>query len=103
MNKEVREDVFRRAENLCECGCGRGITEATGHLDHFWGRAKAPEDVTTCWALHPECDAKKTTNKPTRREWLEKWARHSWKYKHGAQVLAAYDRIAFDLVQGKSK
>lgn len=39
--KAIREAVFLRAKNRCECGCGRWITFESGHMDHFLGRASS--------------------------------------------------------------
>lgn len=76
MNKAVRRLVFARANGRCECGCLRFITEETGRLDHFWGRAKAEETVETCWALSVACDEAKTANRPTSMHWNLKFLIH---------------------------
>lgn len=76
MNKEVRRDVFARANGRCECGCRRPIDFEYGRLDHFFGRAKAEETVVNCWALAPPCDDAKTRNSPSATHWLHKFVVH---------------------------
>lgn len=72
MNKEIREAVFERAQYTCEACKAAPATE----LDHFRGRAKAPESVANCWALCRPCHRNKTDNVGGRIEWLSIYARH---------------------------
>lgn len=73
--KKIRHLVFLRSRNHCECGCGRWVTEESGHLDHFWGRTRQ-ESVESCWFLHPECDQLKTLNKPDWSAWGTRFLAH---------------------------
>ena len=88
MNATVRAQVFARAEGLCECGCGEPLGDS-GHLDHFFGRAKAPENERTCWALHWRCDHLKTTNTPSAAAWLRKFIAHCLKHRYELEAQAA--------------
>lgn len=45
-------------------------------MDHFFGRAKVPQAVSNCWALHLECDEAKTQNRPSAAHWLQRFAFH---------------------------
>jgi hypothetical protein len=85
--KKIRYQAFVRSSNHCECGCGRWVTEESGHLDHFWGRARQ-ESIESCWFLHPECDLNKTLNKPD-------WA--SW----GRRFLSRVNYLALTTTIGK--
>ncbi len=73
--REVRAEVFSRAKGKCEA-CRRPIGES-GHLDHFWGRAKAPTHPRTCWALCLRCDDDKTHNRPSALNWLRRFYVHA--------------------------
>lgn len=100
MNKTVRAAVFARAANRCECGCGRHISEETGHLDHFFGRAKAQESVESCWALSVECDARKTGNAPNATYWLVSFALHALKHGFIAEANRALGKTLNLAVKG---
>lgn len=91
--KRIREEVFARAKQRCECGCRRWITPESGHLDHFFGRAKVPQAVSNCWALHPDCDARKTLNQPSARDWLLRFAFHAGKHGYLAERELALAKL----------
>lgn len=95
MNKSIRIAVFERAKGYCECGqCGRTITFESGHLDHAFGRAKAPESLETCWALDYRCDALKTSCKPSRAYWLRLFREHCRRHRYRAEFERAETDIA---------
>lgn len=73
MNGAVREAVFSRARGGCELpGCGKNAV----HLDHFFGRAKAPEEVEFCWALCLDHDEAKTRSRGGAQFWNSAFIRH---------------------------
>jgi hypothetical protein len=88
VNKQVRAAVFARARNLCECGCGRPAASA----DHFFGRAKAPELISTVWALAAHCDYMKTFNSPDASWWLSKFIEHCARYGYEEEKKRAEDK-----------
>lgn len=100
MNKEIRRQVFERAAGRCECGCGRAITPDSGHLDHFFGRAKAPETVENCWALHPICDEAKTSNRPNATYWAVRFGTRMLNQGHVSSALRALAKIEVLAVKG---
>lgn len=100
MDKGVREAVFNRAGNVCECGCGRDITPETGHLDHFFGRAKAEERLQTCWALSIECHAAKTANRPNATYWLVAFALHALTHGYTFEASRTLGKISALSVKG---
>lgn len=82
--KALRAAVFARAGGFCEsCGIAHG---ESGHLDHFFGRAKAPETIENCWALCLKCDHEKTTNDPSSAAWCDRFYLHA--VKHGYHEAA---------------
>lgn len=93
MNKQVRAEVFARATWNCEAGCGSHVTAETGRLDHFFGRAKAPESIETCWALCVKCDEDKTANRPSALYWYTAFLIHAARNGYWAQVERALARI----------
>ncbi len=86
--KIIRAAVFFRAGGRCEA-CGRHITEESGHLDHFFGRAKVKEAVSNCWALCFECDSKKTVNSPSAAYWLSLFRVHAWRHRYAVELEMA--------------
>lgn len=93
VNKDVRRAVFERENGACACGCGKSITEETGHLDHAFGRAKADEAVSNCWFLHPSCDHAKTTNSPSASYWLVRFVRHAAKHGYKSEEDRALTKL----------
>lgn len=96
--KRIRHAVFLRANNRCECGCGRWVTEESMHLDHFWGRAR-DESVESCWALHLECDTQKTLNRPDWATWGQKFLEHARHHGYEAQVEKVNRRIHWNIAR----
>lgn len=86
--KQLRGDVFARADGACE-GCGRFITEESGRLDHFFGRAKVEEALPNCWALCLTCDVAKTANEPTAAFWLVAFVAHAVDHEYLAEAELA--------------
>ena len=100
---KLRKAVFQRATTRgvcrCEC-CWRTITEESGRLDHFFGRAKAEQAISNCWALCLVCDVAKTTNTPTAAYWLSRFISMARRHGYAAEMARAADRLA--LVQARS-
>ncbi len=94
MNKLIRAAVFERADGACECGCNRPLLES-GHLDHFWGRAKAKESIESCWALCLVCDDNKTNNRPTAIAWCDRFYLHAIKHGYHQQAQLAATRVSW--------
>ena len=99
--KRVRAAVFARADGACE-GCGKFISPETGHLDHFFGRAKAEETVANCWALCVECDEAKTNNRPTAGYWLRRFIVHSDRLGHLEARERAYAKLTVLQAKGRA-
>lgn len=93
--------MFRRARNVCECGCGRYINAEQGHLDHFFGRGKVAQTEANCWALTIFCDHRKTNNDPTRAYWLRKFIAHAEKHGFGPEAERA--AAAIKVLQAKGR
>ena len=99
--KSIRLAVFERAGGYCECGvCRKTITFETGHLDHAFGRAKAAESVSNCWALAIACDELKTSNKPSRVYWLRLFRDHCRRHRYAAEFERAQSAIAWLKAKG---
>lgn len=94
--QKLRAAVCRRAEGKCEqCKAWVGENGESGHLDHFFGRAKAAESVETCWLLCVRCDHNKTNNSPRAEEWLRAFARHCRRHGFTAEAERAESRLVF--------
>ena len=92
--KRVRAEVAARAEGNCEaCSAWVGLDGESGHLDHFFGRAKAEESVSTCWLLCGACDTHKTLNKPTAVFWLVAFISHAEKHSYAAELEMAHAKL----------
>lgn len=74
--KRLRREVWARSEGRCECPCRKRITWETFELDHFVGRARAPQTPENTWALHSDCHRLKHAGEPTRRFWLRLFLEH---------------------------
>jgi hypothetical protein len=99
----VYQAVEERAENWCECGCGKPLAEvpwlANPILDHFEGRARS-ESLETCWMLRRDCNDDRTANRPNAREWLEKFMRHCRKYANGLDAYFEAHERASNRIRG---
>lgn len=72
--RKLRRAVWERSEGQCENDeCLARITWTTFELDHFLGRARAPQKPENCWALCGDCHRKKHAGEPSRLWWLEKF------------------------------
>ncbi len=89
--RRIREAVFKRAENICEA-CH---DEAAMAMDHFFGRAKAPQSAANCWALCCDCDFRKTYNRPSSAHWQRLFIAHTEKHGYETEAARARDRLAF--------
>jgi 5-methylcytosine-specific restriction endonuclease McrA len=88
----VRSLLVHRAQGACEA-CGN---EDDGlQMDHFWGRAKAPEQEDTCWLLCFHCHDLKTRNHPGAAYWLSLFIEHSGRYGFTDEVERAKARLHF--------
>jgi hypothetical protein len=93
----VRAEVFRRANGVCECGCGRPLTTALAGgptLDHFFGRARA-ESIETCWALRWDCHVMKTENRPSATSWLDRFVTHCRRHMYLDTALKAMSDLRY--------
>jgi len=91
----VREAVLKRAGGRCEV-CQHGLTEfSPAEMDHFFGRGKAAQSVSSCWALCRYCHRSKTDNHPTAGYWLERFAAHCDFYGYAAEAERARSRLAY--------
>lgn len=89
----IRRAVFERCGDECEC-CGVAVTFESGHLDHFAGRARVPESVSSTWFLCPPCDHDKTLNKPTAVWWLTRFSEHCNRHGYAEEWERAQTRLA---------
>jgi len=80
---DLHASLVARANGRCECGCGRAVPP--GEVDHFFGRAKAPENEFTCWVLAVGCHRAKTDNEPARKVWLMLFIRHCGRKQWAAE------------------
>lgn len=89
--KALRWEVWERSGGRCECGCGRRITWDGGlkfNMDHFLGRARAPQSPENCWALARDCDTRRTLNQPDREHWLQVFLLHLEQHGFGSSETA---------------
>lgn len=95
MTPELHQAIVTRCRGVCECGCGKRVPP--GEVDHFFGRAKAPEDAQHCWLLHVDCHKAKTDSVPDRRAWLLKFIAFCGRHRfHDAGALAQKKLAADD-------
>jgi hypothetical protein len=76
----LRPLLEKRAGEFCECGCERRLDVTTffrkPEMDHFYGRARAPQTPETCWLLTRVCHRLKTHNSPDRHAWDDLFRAH---------------------------
>lgn len=75
--QSVRGAVVARAGNQCEACGAQPVPGSPLTLDHFFGRARAPQTAANCWLLCWSCHQQKTDNAPTATYWLEVFAGHA--------------------------
>jgi 5-methylcytosine-specific restriction endonuclease McrA len=81
---KLRRTVWERSEGRCENPyCRRRITWGAFDLDHFRGRARAPQLPENTWALCSDkdepgvgCHQMKHAAKPSRQHWLNTFLLH---------------------------
>jgi hypothetical protein len=69
------------------------------HIDHQWGRGKAPTLLENCRQLCLRHDLMKTRNEPTRLDWLEDFREHALAHDYPAEIAKADGQIALELAQ----
>ncbi len=103
MNKKIRGAVVVRSRGRCEA-CGAFLSASgcgdTGHTDHFFGRAKAPESPENCWQLCIACDAKKTTGRPSAAFWLSRFIAHCKRHGFIDEKIRAEVKLAVLVCKG---
>lgn len=97
MDKRVYESVSERAEGHCECGCGADVLAL--EADHYFGRARAPENPANVWMLRPSCHRQKTDGVPSAVVWAIRFAKHCIKHGYRAEALRALDNGEFKAVR----
>lgn len=77
---EIRAAVMKRADGMCECGCGCPLSgtafNGIAELDHFFPKGRTKQSIRTCWALRRACHQAKTLNHPSPDSWLARFIRH---------------------------
>lgn len=88
-NRKVYAAVAAR-DMECQCGdvATFGPCEGPLHIDHQWGRGKAPTEEKNCRRLCTRHDQMKTENKPSRKAWLVNFA--MWAL--GKRFFGEYDK-----------
>lgn len=75
--KKLRLAVWTRSEGFCEnADCGARITWSEFDLDHYLGRARAPQQPENTWALCQTCHDRKHAGAPSRVYWHRTFLRH---------------------------
>jgi hypothetical protein len=98
MNARVYAAVMARADGVCECGCGQSFGSTIfdrATCDHFFSRAKAPEDEAHCWALRADHHRAKTDSEPTVSFWLKRFLVHAEKHNFRAAYDRAFRRLQY--------
>jgi hypothetical protein len=94
------EAVIARDGGRCTVRLERlGACEGVLHIDHQWGRGKAPTLLENCRQLCLRHDLMKTRNEPTRRDWLEDFREHALAHDYPAEIAKADGQIALELAQ----
>lgn len=99
--KKLRLAVWERSEGYCENpACGRRIRWETFDLDHYVGRARAPQSPENtwalCWALSADeserglvgCHRLKHAGKPSRLHWHRVFLLHLEQHGFGRSETA---------------
>lgn len=69
-------------------------------LDHFFGRAKAPENTGTVWVLRAECHERKTLNQPNAEHWLLRFIRHCRLHGYADALEMAQKKLEWSRAKG---
>jgi 5-methylcytosine-specific restriction endonuclease McrA len=94
---ELRLQLLERSKFRCECGGPdfKGCTRPAAELDHFFGRARAPESAETCWMLATECHRAKTDGEGGAAEWLYRFMEHCARHDYREAFEQASKRSDF--------
>jgi hypothetical protein len=98
--RRIREAVFRRADGICECGCGQWLND-NGHMDHAESR-RVQQTERNCWALTLECDLMRTVNSPSAAAWLRKFIAHCERHGYAAEAERAGARLLVLKAKGRA-
>jgi hypothetical protein len=94
------EAVIARDGGRCAVRLERlGACEGVLHIDHQWGRGKAPTLLENCRQLCLRHDLMKTRNEPTRLDWLEDFRSHALAHDYPAEIAKADGQIALERAQ----
>lgn len=88
-NRKVYAAVAAR-DTECQCGdvATFGPCDGPLHIDHQWGRGKAPTEEKNCRRLCTRHDQMKTGNEPSRKAWLVNFA--VWAF--GKRFFGEYEK-----------
>lgn len=87
--KLLRLAVWERSEGRCENpACGKRVTWDSFDLDHYVGRARAPQSPENTWALCQACHELKHAAKPGRLHWHRVFLLHSEQHGFGSSETA---------------
>lgn len=94
--KALRLAVWQRSEGYCEnADCGRRITWETFDLDHYQGKARAPQSPENAWALCSRkstmsiaCHERKHGAAPSRKYWHRVFLLHLEQHGFGRSETA---------------
>lgn len=92
VTRKIRRAVYARSGTRCENPACTWTSPPT--VDHFYGKANAPETVETCWVLCARCHREKTDSKPNRKTWLLRFRGHCVRYGYVEQVAECDKKLA---------
>lgn len=101
---ELRLQLMQRAKFRCECGGPdfKGCDRPAEAMDHFFGRARAPESLETCWMLSTQCHVAKTDGRSRAdagtggaAEWCYRFMEHCARYDYRESFERASKRFDF--------
>lgn len=100
----LRAMALARASDRCEA-CGAEPLSAAAlfrplEMDHFFGRGHVAQELANVWILCARCHRAKTDYQPTRREWLEEFVRHTYRYGYEAARVRALGLLAISQARG---
>ena len=98
MKPGLHAALLARAKGVCECGCKKPVPPS--EVDHFFGRAKAPETMETCWVLRVACHADKTANRPTAALWLMRFIAHAGRHGYAYAAERAQSKLEWVTAKG---
>jgi hypothetical protein len=95
MKAVIAAAVLIRADGHCEaCGCpfNESDMRLRRELDHAEGRAVS-ESVETVWALHAKCHADRHASRPSKAEWLKRWADFCARQGYREAYARAFEKL----------